>query len=184
MRTYKHFSWGHKRSLLFVGVQEVSDGRVRKELINRNLYLLAWPLRVDYGWPFVNDEKFKKYIYSHSTKYICTQGIILHPATVYLYSFKELYFTKYIYSLTKSIIIRGNYIRSRSYIHFKAISSFKENIFIQGSYIHSRKYIHLRNIYSFKLKAICLFKETIFIQQRCVRGHSRNTYSKIVPSHF
>ena len=42
----------------------------------------------------------------------------------------------------------------------------------------------LSNIYSFKFKAICSFKETIFIQQRCVRGHSRNIYSKIVPSHF
>ena len=33
--------------------------------------------------------KFKKYLYSHLTKYICIQGIILHPATVYLWSFKE-----------------------------------------------------------------------------------------------
>ena len=85
---------------------------------------------------------------------------------------------------TKSIIIRGNYIRSRTYINFKEISSFKENIFIQGNYIHSRKRSHLRNIYSFKFKAICSFKETIFIQQRCVRGHSRNIYSKIFHSHF
>ena len=61
---------------------------------------------------------------------------------------------------------------------------FKENIIIRGNYIHSRKSIHLRNIYSFKFKAICSFKESIFIQQRCVRGHSRNIYSKIVPSHF
>ena len=37
-----------------------------------NLYLFTRPLRVDYGWPFVNDAKFKNYIYSHSTKYICT----------------------------------------------------------------------------------------------------------------
>ena len=66
-------------------------------------------------------------------------------------------------------------------------------IFISRKYLHSRKLtysfreiisIHLRNIYLFKFKAICSFKGTIFIQQRCARGHSRNIYSKIVPSHF
>ena len=41
MRPHKHFSWGHKRFLFFVGIQEVSAGRVRKELINHNLYLFA-----------------------------------------------------------------------------------------------------------------------------------------------
>ena len=64
------------------------------------------------------------------------------------------------------------------------ISSFKENIFIQEHYIHSGIYINLRNIYLFKFKAICSFKETIIIEHSCVRGHSRNIYSKIVPSHF
>ena len=101
------------------------------------------------------------------------------------------------YLFTKSIIIRGNYIHSRNYIHFKElISSLNEiifiqgDLFIQGNNFHSGKsypfkeYIHLRNIYSFKFKAICSFKEAIFIQQRCDRGHSRNIYSKIVPSHF
>ena len=39
MGTHKHFSWGYKRSLFFVGIQEVSARRVRKELINSNLYL-------------------------------------------------------------------------------------------------------------------------------------------------
>ena len=105
--------------------------------------------------------------------------------------------SKNIYLFTESIIIRGNYIRSRNYIHFKElISSFneiifiQEHIFLQGKHIHSGKlyqfkaYIHLRNIYSFKFKAICSFKEAIFIQQRCIRGHNRNIYSKIVPSHF
>ena len=70
------------------------------------------------------------------------------------------------------------------YIHFKElVSSFNEiiliqgNIFIQGKHIHSGKlypfkeYIHLRNIYSFKFRAVCSFKEAIFIQQRYVRGH-------------
>ena len=41
MRTHKHFSWGHKGSLFFVGKQEVSARRVHKELINHNLYLFA-----------------------------------------------------------------------------------------------------------------------------------------------
>ena len=41
MRTRKHFSWGHKRSLFFVGIQEGSASRVRKELINHNLYMFA-----------------------------------------------------------------------------------------------------------------------------------------------
>ena len=40
----------------------------------------------DYGWQFV--AKFKKYIYSHSTKYIQS---ILHPATVYLCIFEIWY---------------------------------------------------------------------------------------------
>ena len=83
-----------------------------------------------------------------------------------LYSFTELYSFQGTYQF-----IQGN------------ISSFKENIFIQGNHIHSRKYINLRNIYSL-IKFKCSFKETIFIEHCCVRGHSRNIYSKIVLSHF
>ena len=51
-------------------------------------------------------------------------------------------------------------------------------MFIQGGYIHlsSRKYVHSRRLYSFKFKEICSFKETIFTQQRCVPGHSRNIF--------
>ena len=97
-------------------MQEVSVRRIHKELINHNLFLFASPLRVDYGWPFVNDAKFKKYMYSHSTKYICTQGIIFHSATVYLCSFKELYlfnFKDMIYLLT----IQGNKLIQRTYIY-------------------------------------------------------------------
>ena len=80
--------------------------------------------------------------------------------------------SKSIYLFTKNIIIRGNYILTRNYIHFKEpyqfaqgnISSFSENIFIQENYIHSRKYVHLKNIYSFKFKAICSFKEIISLE--------------------
>ena len=144
----------------------------------------------------MNDAKFTKYIYSHSTKYICTQGIISHPVTVYLYSFKELYlfnFKEMIYLLTVRkghIFIHKKYNHSRQLYSFTEsnsfqgtyqfilgnISSFKENIFIQGHYIHSRIYINLRNIYSFKFKAICSFKETIFIEHCCVRGHNLQKY--------
>ena len=41
VRTHKYFSWGHKRSLFFVGIQDVSARRVRKELINHSLYFFA-----------------------------------------------------------------------------------------------------------------------------------------------
>ena len=40
--THKHFSWGYKKSQsAFRGIQEVSARRLRKELINHNLYLFA-----------------------------------------------------------------------------------------------------------------------------------------------
>ena len=130
-----------------------------------------------------NDAKFKKRIYSHSTKHICTQGIILHPATIYLCSFKGLYLfnfkemiylltvkeihSKNIYLFTKSIIIWGNYIRPRNYIHFKELYQS-----IQWNYIHSRKYRHSRQTYSFteiiSIQGIYSFKEHIFVQ---VQGH-------------
>ena len=95
------------------------------------------------NWPFVNDAKSNKYIYSHSTKYICTQGIILHPATVYLCSFKELYlfnFKEMIYLLT-----------------LKEINLFKEHIFIH------KKYNHSRQLYSFT--ELCLFQGTYQLTQ-------------------
>ena len=40
VETHKHFSWGYKRSLFFV-VYKVSARRLRKKLINHNLYLFA-----------------------------------------------------------------------------------------------------------------------------------------------
>ena len=98
--------------------------------------------RLRYGWQFV--AKFKKYIYSHSTKYICIQGIILHPATIYLCSFKEYYlfnFKEMIYLLT-----------------FKEIYSFKQNTFIHKNYIHSRNLYSSKDLYSFK-EIINSFKE-------------------------
>ena len=160
-------SWGHinifrgdTRGLCFSWYTRgpCSQG---KELINHNLNLFAWPLKFDYGWPFVNNAKIKKYIYSHSTKYICTQDIILHPATVYLCSFKELHlfnfkemiyllivkeinsFKEHIFIHQKCITIRDSYILSWNYIHFKeVISSFKE------IYPRSRKINSFREIIS------------------------------------
>ena len=130
------------------------------------------------------------YIYIHSFK------------ELYLFNFKEIIYlltveeilihSKNIYLFTKSIIIRGNYILTQKYIHFKEpyqfvqrywyISSFNENIFIQGNHIHSRKYVHLVNIYSFKFKAICSFRETIFIKHCCIRGITEIFTQKLSPA--
>ena len=72
---------------------------------------------------------------------------------------KKYSHSRKLYSFTESYSFQGTY----QFI-LGNISSFKENIFIQGHCIHSRIYINLRNIYSFKFKAICSFKETIFIE--------------------
>ena len=87
-------------------------------------------------------------------------------------SFKEHIFihkkynhSRQLYSDTKLYSFQGIVlVRSRKYILVQG------NIFIQGNYIHSRKYIYLRNIYSFKFKAICSFKETIFIEHCYICG--------------
>ena len=89
-----------------------------------------------------------------------------------LYFFTELYLFQGTYQF-----IQRNYIHSRKYLHSRKTYSFRE-------IISFKEYIHLRNIYSSKFRVICLFKETIFIQQRCVREHSRNINSKVVPRHF
>ena len=71
--------------------------------------------------------------------------------------------SRQLYSFTESYSFQGTY----QFI-LENISSFKGNIFIMGHYIHSRIYINLCKIYSFKFKAICSFKETIFIEHCCV----------------
>ena len=105
------------------------------------------------------------------------ENIFIQRTNFYFYS-------QEIFSFKEIIFIQGNYIHSRKLYSFKEFSSFKENIFIQGIYILSRKYIHSRTLYSFKFKEICLFKETTFIQQRCIPGHSRNISPTCFPSHF
>ena len=112
---------------------------------------------------------------------------------IYLLTVKEiLILSNNIYLFTKSIIIRGNYILTRNYIHFKEpyqfvqgnISSFNEiysfreiisiqgNIFIKGRYIRSssRPYVNSRKLYLLNIVAFA--------------RNSRNIYSKIVPGHF
>ena len=100
-------------------------------------------------------------------------------------SFKEHIFihkkynhSRQLYSDTKLYSFQGTVsVRSRIYILVQ------RNIFVQGNYIHSRKYIYLRNIYSFKFKAICSFKETIFIEYVAFAELQKYLF-KIVPSHF
>ena len=128
---------------------------------------------------------------------------ILHPATVYLCSFKKLFLFNFkeiiylftvkeiltlsnnIYLFTKNIIIRGNYILTRNYIHFKEpyqfvqgnissfneIDSFREIISMQGN-----------NIYSFKFKAIFSFMETIFIEYCCIHRIAEIYIQKLSPA--
>ena len=170
---HKHFSWGYKRSLFFVGIQEVSARRVRKELINSNLYLrdhselIIW-LTVC-KWCKIEEIHiitFNK-IYLYSRHYFTSSNCIFMRLKGIVFiqlqgndllvncqgnnSFKEHIHKKYnsrqLYSF-----IQGNYIKERS--------SFKENI--QGNNIHSRKYIHLRNIYSFKFKAMYVHSRKLY----------------------
>ena len=75
---------------------------------------------------------------------------------LYLFDFKEMIYlltvkeilihSKNVYLLTKSIIIRGNYILTRNYIHFKE------------TYIRSVKEIYPRSVKTY------LFGEVISIQ--------------------
>ena len=77
----------------------------------------------------------------------------------HIFIHKKYYHSRQLYSDTELYSFQGTVsVRSRKYILIQ------QNIFIQGNYIHSRKYVYLRNIYSFKLKAICSFKETIFVE--------------------
>ena len=122
--------------------------------------------------------KMKKYIYiySHSTKNICVQGIILHPATVYSAASRNSIYS----TLSKCMLY---------------VVNFQGNIFIQRTFIYSQKYslieiIFVQEIISIQgrklssFKEIYSLKETISIQQLCVPRHSRNIYSTSFPSDF
>ena len=83
----------------------------------------------------------------------------------HIFIHKKYNHSRQLYSDTKLYSFQGTLsVHSRKYI----LVQWKH---IQGNYIHqSRQYVHLRNIYSFKFKAICSFKETIFIEHCCIRG--------------
>ena len=79
---------------------------------------------------------------------------------IYLFTVKEiLILSENIYLFTKSIIIRGNYILTRNYIHFKEPYQFVQRNISSYNEIHS---VHSGKLYPFK--EIYLFKEHIFVQ--------------------
>ena len=74
---------------------------------------------------------------------------------IYFLTVKEiLILSMNIYLFTKSIIIRGNYILTRNYIHFK-----EPYQFVQRNISSFNETYSIREI----TKAICSFKETIYI---------------------
>ena len=95
--------------------------------------------------------------YFTSSNFICMQlqGIVfiqLQGNYILVNCQGNLKFIQRTYSFTRSIIIRGNYILSRNYIHFKdLISSFKEI------------YLRLRKTYSFR--EIISIQRNIFIEE-------------------
>ena len=103
---------------------------------------------------------------------------------IYLLTVKEiLILAKNIYLFTKSIIIRGNYILTRNYIHFKEPYQFAQGNISSFNGIYPFKEIYLlRNIYLFKFKAICSFKETIFVEHCCIRGIAETFIQKLSPA--
>ena len=73
----------------------------------------------------------------------CTQGIILHPATIFLCSFEELYlfnFKEMMY-----LFLKGHIFIHKKYNHSRQLYSFTESYSFQGTY----QFI-LGNISSFK----------------------------------
>ena len=110
------------------------------------------------------------------------QGIILHPATLYLCSLKEFYlfnFKEMIYVLTvkeihsfkEHISIHKKYNHSRQFYSFAELYSFQGNIFIQGKHLNSRKLYPFREIYS--------FKEHIFIQGQVLYSFNNVSFADI-----
>ena len=105
----------------------------------------------------------------------CQENIV--PFKYHIFIHKKYNHSRQLYSDTKLYSFQGTVsVRSRKY------TLVQRNIFIQGNYIHSRKYIYLRNIDSFKFKAICSFKETIFIEHCCIRGIAVIFFQKLFPA--
>ena len=131
------FFTGIQEVSVFRGIQEVSTRRLRKELINHNLYLFAWPFKVDYRWPFVNNAKFKKYIFSNQTK------TYLHSRHYFTSSnciFMQLQGIVFIQLQRNDILVncQGN------------TDSFEEHIFIHKKYNHLRQLYSDTKLYSFQ----------------------------------
>ena len=143
-------------------------------------------------------------IYLHSRHYFTSSNCIfmqLQGIVFTVFNFKEIIYlltVKEISILSNNIFIHKKYNHSRQLYSDTKLYSFQRtvsvrsrrhilvqrNIFIQGNYINSRKYIYLRNIYLFKLKAICSFKETIFIEHCCIRGIAEIFIQKLSPANL
>ena len=107
----------------------------------------------------------------------CQGNTFIQIFQIHIFIYKRYYHSRQLYSDTKLYSFQETVsVRSRKYILVQ------RNIFIQGNYIHSRKHIYLRNIYSFKLKAICSFKETIFIEHCRIRGIAEIFIQKLSPA--
>ena len=151
---------------VFRGIHEVSARRLRKELINHNLFLFARPFKADYGWPFVNDAKIQEIhifklnkIYLHSRHYFTSSSFIFMQLQGIVFirlqgndilvncegntdSFKERIFIHKKYNHSRQIYSDTKLYSFQGTLYLFGqgnISSFSENILIQGSYIHSRK---------------------------------------------
>ena len=149
---------------VFCGIQEVSIRRVRKVLINHNLFLFAWPFKVDYKQNSRNTYiHIKQNIFALKELFYIQQLYIYAASRNFIYSTSRKWYTcllsrrselhsKNIYLFSRSIIIRGNYILSRNYIHFKElISSFKETYPLSRNTYSFREIISIRgNIFILK----------------------------------
>ena len=101
----------------------------------------------------------------------------IHSFKEHIFIHKKYNHSRQLYSDTKLYSFQGTVsVRSRKYILVQF------NIFIRVNYIHSREYVHLRNIYSFKFKAICSFKEPMFIEHCCIRGIAEIFIQKLSPA--
>ena len=152
-----------------------------------------------------HDTKFKKYIFTFNKIYLHSRHYFTSSNRI----FRQLQGIVCIQLQGNDILVnyQGNKFIQKTYIYSQKVQSIEAIIFFyviifisRNLSVHSRKCIlvqgkhsnsgklylfkeiySFKDIYPFKFKAICSFKETIFIEHCCVRGH-RNIYSKIVPA--
>ena len=111
---------------------------------------------------------------------------------IYLLTVKEiLILSNNIYLFTKSIIIRGNYIRDTKLYAFQRnrLTSFKEIYPRSTTDILSGKLYPFKEIYLFKEHIFVQvqghmfhFKETTFIEYCCIRGIAEIFIQKLSPA--